>query len=435
MSVTDFRKLSREMSGREGASNSLILIVVIALLVSGGVWANMTELDNVTRGEGRVVSAMQNQNVQAAEGGVILSRQVSEGDYVNAGEILFEIDPIDASAEFNRNAQRVAALQVREIRMRAEIAGTEPEFPADLRARAASVVASEESVFQARLAELEGRLSILQQRQMQREQDLREATVSQETSERTEELLEREIALMEPLVAQSIAPETRLLELRRELERNRGAQQSAAAAVSRAQSSIEEIEREKLNARDEYLSTAMSELASTVAEMAELDEIMPSLQERVGRTVIRAPVEGIVNRLNFRTIGGYVNRGDLLVELVPAGDDLIIEARIAPQDISRIRMDDAVRIRFSAFDSTRYGTVDGRVMRISADAVADEANNGGSHYLIDVAIEGELIDDAGTSVTFIPGMTATVDVLSGTRTVLEYLWNPIARVQELALRD
>ena len=434
MSVTDFRKLSREMSGREGAGNSLILITVIVLLVIAGAWAHMTELDNVTRGEGRVVSAMQNQNVQAAEGGVILSRFVSEGDYVGANDILFEIDPIDASAEFNRTSQRFAALQTREIRLRAEIAGTDPVFPADLRARASTVVASEESLFQARRAELAGRLSILQQRMMQREQDLREATVSQETSERTEELLEREIALMEPLVAQSIAPETRLLELRRELERNRGAQQSAAAAMERAHSSIEETLREKENAREEYLRTALAELSTAVGEMAELEEVMPSLQERVGRTVVRAPVEGIVNRLNFRTIGGYVNRGDLLVEMVPTGDILLIEARIAPQDISRIRMDDQVRIRFSAYDSTRYGSVDGRVTRISADAVPDP-DNGGSFYVIDVAIVGELIDDRGAEVTFLPGMTATVDVLSGTRTILEYMWNPIARVQELALRD
>ena len=434
MSVTDFRKLSREMSGREGAGNSLILFAVIALLAIAGLWASFTELDNVTRGEGRVVSAMQNQNVQAAEGGVILSRFVSEGDYVAANEILFEIDPIDASAEFNRSSQRFAALKTREIRLRAEISGEEPSFPADLRARAATVVASEESLFQARRAELTGRLSILEQRLLQREQDLRESVVSRETSERTEELLSQEIALIEPLVAQAIAPETRLLELRRELERNRGAQQSATAGVERARSSIEEITREMQNARDEYLRTALAELSTTVGEMAELEEVIPSLQERVGRTVVRAPVEGIVNRLNFRTIGGYVNRGDLLVELVPTGDDLIIEARIAPQDISRIRMEDEVRIRFSAFDSTRYGSVDGRVTRISADAVPDP-DNGGSHYMIDVAIEGELIDDTGTRVVFIPGMTATVDVLSGTRTVLEYLWNPIARVQELALRD
>ena len=434
MAVTDFKKLSREMSGREGAGNSLILFVVIALLGIAGAWAHMTELDNVTRGEGRVVSSLANQRVQAAEGGVILRRFVSEGDVVGSGDILFEIDPIDASAELNRTAQRYAALQIREIRLRAEIAGERPEIPQGLRARAPSVASSEESLYQARLTELTGRLAILEQRLMQRQQDLREANVSRETSARTVELLGQEIALMEPLVQQAIAPETRLLELRRELERSRGGGDSAEAAMARAESSIREINSEMDNAREEYLLTAMSELSSTVAEMGEIEEVLPLLEERVGRTVVRAPVEGVINQLNFRTLGAYVNRGDVLVEMVPTGEDLIIEAEIAPQDISRIRLDDAVRIRFSAYDSSRYGTVDGQVRRISADAVQNP-DTGVSNYLIDVAIEGELIDDSGNAVVFIPGMTATVDVLSGKRTVLEYLWRPVARVQELALRD
>ena len=178
----------------------------------------------------------------------------------------------------------------------------------------------------------------------------------------------------------------------------------------------------------------MEELATTVAELSEIEESIPSLEERVGRTVIRAPVTGIVNRLNFRTSGGYVNRGDVMVELVPTEDELVIEAKIKPADISEIRLDDLVRIRFSAYDSSRYGTVDGRVIRISPDAVQNE-ESGETHYLADIAIEGSIELDDGSSVTFIPGMTATVDILSGKRTVLEYIWQPVARVQELALRD
>ena len=131
-----------------------------------------------------------------------------------------------------------------------------------------------------------------------------------------------------------------------------------------------------------------------------------------------------------------MNTGDVMLELVPTGEALIVEAKIMPQDISRIRLDDAVRIRMSAYDSAKYGAVDGRVLRISPDAVVDESNQAASHYLVDVAIEGELIlEEAGEAVTFIPGMTATVDVLSGKRTVLEYIWQPMAKVQELALRD
>ena len=131
-----------------------------------------------------------------------------------------------------------------------------------------------------------------------------------------------------------------------------------------------------------------------------------------------------------------MNTGDVILELVPTGEALIIEAKIMPKDISRISVDDDVRIRMSAYDSAKYGTVDGRVIRISPDAVVDNQNSDASHYLVDVAIEGSLIlEKSNEAVTFIPGMTATVDVISGKRTVLEYIWQPMARVQELALRD
>lgn len=197
-----------------------------------------------------------------------------------------------------------------------------------------------------------------------------------------------------------------------------------------------ELQTEIENARANYRLRAMDEINTVVGEQSELAESLPRLEERVSRTVIRSPMEGIVNQLNFRTRGAFVNTGDVILELVPTGEALVIEAKIAPQDISRIRADDAVRIRLSAYDSAKYGTVEGRVLRISPDAVVDEQNGGMSHYLVDVAIEGELVlEETGEAVTFIPGMTATVDVLSGKRTVLEYIWQPVARVQELALRD
>jgi len=434
MATTDFKSMAREMSGREGARNSVLLIIVIALLVIILAWANLTELDNVTRGEGRIVSAMQNQNVQAAEGGVILRRYVSEGSMVNEGEVLFEIDPIDASSELNRIRQRLTALQIKLIRLRAEIAGETPVFPAELRAISPSVAASEESLFQARQTELAGGLSILQQRLAQREQDLRNAQISIETLQNTEALLAQEIDIIEPLVRQAITPETRLLELRREIERTRGSQQNYRSAEASARAGIEEVRSEINNLRDEFVLSSMRELSTVVADISELDEVLPSLEERVGRTVIRAPVTGIVNQLYFRTPGGYVNRGDVMVELVPTEDDLVIEARIKPADISNIRLDDLVRIRLSAYDSSRYGTVDGRVIRISPDSVLDR-DTGETNYLIDIAIEGTITLEDGTDITFLPGMTATVDVLSGKRTVLEYVWQPVARIQELALRD
>ena len=435
MADTDFKTLSREMAGREGLAGSTILVTVIALVALALIWANWAELDSVTRGEGRVVSSVQNQMVQASEGGVILRRFVSENSTVTEGEVLFEIDPVDASSELNRLAQRLAGLDIRELRLRAEIDGVGFEVPADLNARSPLVALTEQSLFAARRAELAGQLAVLEQRLQQRQQDLRSAETTVGTAERTAGFLEEEIAVVAPLVRDNIAPATRLLELQRQLEQARGERDRALVSIDQARSGMQELETEIANAEANYSLRAMDELNTVVAEQSELRESLPRLEERVSRTVIRAPMEGIISRLNFRTPGGFVNTGDVMLELVPTGEALIIEARIMPQDISRIQVEDYVRIRLSAYDSAKYGTVDGRVIRISPDAVEDERGSGMSHYLVDVAIEGELVLDTGEVVTFIPGMTATVDVLSGKRTVMEYFWQPIARVQELALRD
>ena len=436
MSDIDFKKLSREMAGREGLGGSTIMLTIIALVGLALVWANWAELDNVTRGEGRIVSSVQNQMVQASEGGVILRRYVSENTVVAEGEVLFEIDPVDASSELNRLAQRLAGLDIKELRLRAEINGSEFSVTAELNARSPMVALTEQSLFAARRAELAGQLAVLEQRLQQRQQDLRAAENSLGTAERTAGFLEEEIAVVAPLVRDNIAPTTRLLELQRQREQALGERDRSSVGIEQARSSMVELETEIDNAKANYKLRAMDEINTVVAEQSELSESLPRLEERVSRTVIRAPMEGIVSRLNFRTPGGFVNTGDVMLELVPTGEALIIEARIMPQDISRIRLDDAVRIRLSAYDSAKYGTVDGRVIQISPDAVVDERNQGASHYLVDVAIEGDLVlEETGQAITFIPGMTATVDVLSGKRTVLEYIWQPMAKVQELALRD
>ena len=436
MSEIDFKTLSREMAGREGLSGSAIMFTIITLVVLALVWANWAELDNVTRGEGRIVSSVQNQMVQASEGGVILRRYVSENTVVAEGEVLFELDPVDASSELNRLAQRLAGLDIKELRLSSEINGSEFSVPAELNARSPMVALTEQSLFAARRAELAGQLAVFEQRLQQRQQDLRAAENSLGTAERTAGFLEEEIAVVEPLVRDNIAPATRLLELQRQLEQERGARDRSSVGIEQASSSIVELQTEIQNADASYILRAIDEINTVVAEQSELAESLPRLEERVSRTVIRAPMEGIVSRLNFRTPGGFVNTGDVILELVPTGEALIVVAKIMPQDISRIRVDDDVRIRLSAYDSAKYGSVDGLVLRISPDAVVDERNQGASHYLVDVAIEGELIiEETGIAVTFIPGMTATVDVLSGKRTVLEYLWKPMAKVQELALRD
>ena len=435
MSELDFKRLSRELAGRDGLTGSAVILAIGLMIMMLLVWASWAKLDNVTRGEGRIISSVQNQIVQASEGGVILRRFVSENSVVREGETLFEIDPVDASSEFNSLTQRLASLDIKEQRLRAEISGQELSIPTDLNAKSPLVGLTEQSLFAARQAELAGQLAILDQRIRQGQQDLRVGQATVGTAERTAGLLKQEIKIVEPLVRENIAPETRLLELQRQLEQALGEQDKAAIAIEQAQSSILQLKSEAENTRANYRLRAMEELNAVVADQSEQRESLPRLQERISRTIIRAPMDGIISKLNFRTAGGFVKTGDAMLELVPTGEALMVEARIMPKDISRIRVDDAVRIRLSAYDSTKYGSVDGVVRRISPDAVFDDRNKNTSYYIVDVALLGELKMTNSESAKIIPGMTATVDVLSGKRSVLEYFWQPLARIQELALRD
>ena len=435
MSEVSFKNLSREMAGRSSWGNSLIILIVFALLASLSVWSNYAELDSVTRGEGRVISSMQNQSVQAGEGGIILRRYVSENSSVSKGELLFEIDPIDAASELNQMLQRYTGFEIREMRLRAEIS-RQMQFSVlpNLAARAPNVALSEESLFAARRLELRGQINVLEQRLARREQDVIAGQVSAESAGRMMDLLTDEIEVVEPLVREKIAPATQLLSLQRELEQARGMRESARVSIEQASLAIEETRREIENARDAYSLTALDELTQVVTQKSELNEALPRLKDRVSRTLIKAPMDGIVNTLNFRTSGGYIRTGDVVLELVPTGEALVVEGKIKPQDISRIKNGDEVRIRLSAYDSSKYGHVLGRVDRISADVVMDERTGSASHYLIDVLIEGEMVVD-GEVVELLPGMTASVDVLSGKRTIFEYFWQPIAKINELALRD
>jgi adhesin transport system membrane fusion protein len=348
---------------------------------------------------------------------------------------MFEIDPIDAASELNQMSKRLVGLNIRELRLRAEIA-RESKFsvPQGLASQVPTVALSEESLFAARRLELQGQINVLDQRLARSEQDVIGGKVSEDSAGRTMQLLQEEISVLEPLVRENIAPATSLLSLQRELEKARGIREGARVGVTQANLTIAEVMREIENAKDAYVLSSMDELAKLVAQQSELIEALPRLEDRVSRTLIRAPLDGVVNTLNFRTLGGYIRTGDVVLELVPTGEALIVEAKIQPQDISRIKVSDEVRIRLSAYDSSKYGHVLGRVDRISADAVIDDRSGSATHYLIDVLIEGNMIVN-GEVVDLMPGMTASVDILSGKRTVFEYFWQPIAKVNELALRD
>ena len=434
MSTTDFNKISKEMSGKSGLAGSLLLLIVISLVVIALIWADRTELDNVTRGQGKIISSMQNQLVQASEGGVLKAQFVEEGEKVVIGQVLMEIDPIEVKTSYDQALQQLASLQIQEERLAAEILGRDVNFSQELVNLAPSVVTIEKALFVSRNADLRAQISVLQEQLNQRIQQVNEVNVTILTAKDTLSLVDEQIAIIAPLVQAGLSPETELLSLKRQAKDFEGKKETAIASLDRLQSSIIEVQQRMGSVRQSYTTGSQSELAQIVSQIAAIESRIPAIKDRLVRTQVKSPVNGIVNRLNFRTLGGFIKPGDVMVELVPTGDDLIVEGKIDPKDIAYIRAGQNVRISLTAYDAARYGTIDGKVIKVSADSVKDTAT-GITSYVVETSIDSALFEDDGSMVEVLPGMVASLDVLAGKRTVLEYIWQPMAKIKERAFTD
>ena len=434
MSDIEFKQLAKEMAGKQRNSSSVLLLSIVTLLAIIMLWASVTELDNVVRGSGKTVSEAQNQLVQSSEPGVLRNRYANEGDLVKKGDLLFDIDPVDAKTQLDQAQKRFASLKIKSIRLKAEVDSDLPSFPESLIEAAPTAVSTELALFQARRDDLNSKSAILEQRRLQKLNEIQELKIQYETSQNGLELIRREIETLEPLVKAGLAPETRLLALQREEEAALGQSNSAESSQNRVLAGLDEIDEQLKAEKQSYVTSALTDLSAIESEIAELSARIPALESRVERTSVRSPVDGVINRLNYVTADAYVSTGDVLLEIVPTGSDLIVETRIDPKDIAEIVIGQEVKISLTAYDPSRYGRIDGNVLSISADALSDQ-QSGAQYYLVDVSISGTLFEDDGSEVTILPGMVASIDVLSGKRTVLDYFWQPIAKTKDKALRD
>jgi adhesin transport system membrane fusion protein len=434
MSDIEFKQLAREMAGKQRSGSSVLLLSVITLIAIIVMWAAVTELDNVVRGSGKTVSEAQNQLVQSSEPGVIRTRYVKEGDFVEKGQLLFDIDPVDAKTQLDQAQKRYASLKIKAIRLQAEVNGTAPEFVDNLIEASPAAVTTELALFRARLDDLNTKSAIVEQRRLQKLNEIEELRIDYITAQNGLALIRQEIKTIEPLVKSGLAPATRLIALQREEEASLGKANSAESGQKRIEAGLDELDEQLKAEQQSYITSALTDLSTIEGEMSELAARIPALESRVERTSVRSPVDGIINQLNYVTADAYVSTGDVLLEIVPTGSELIIETRIDPADIAEIVMGQDVKISLTAYDPSRYGRIDGRVAGISADALSDN-QTGQQYYLVDVSIDGTLLEDDGSEVTVLPGMVASIDVLSGKRTVLDYFWQPIARTKDKALRD
>ncbi|MGJ7457311.1 HlyD family type I secretion periplasmic adaptor subunit [Halomonas sp. RA08-2] len=396
-----------------------VLLTVLALLV----WSWFAAIDEVTRGSGRVIPSSQLQRIQTFDGGVVQEILVREGQQVEAGEVLMRIDPTRFVSSFRENRAQALSLEARAERLRALITDTSFDPSENLRAEAPAIVAQEREVYESRREELREQENILQDRIRQRQEELREARARRDTAQREANMTSQELSLTRPLLQSGAVSEVDILRLQREVSRATGERDQAAASVSRLESAVEEARNQLNELGIERRSDWRNDLAQTLGDLNALDESSAGLQDRVRLAEVRSPVDGVVQRLNINTIGGVAQQGQEVVEIVPSDDQLLVEAKVAPQDIAFLRPGQPATIKLTAYDFAIYGGLQAELDHISADTITDDNDN--TFYLVRVrALDGEEVNQ---QLAVIPGMTAQVDIMTGKRTVMQFMLKPVLR--------
>lgn len=410
-------------------ARALLYVVVLAIL-GLMVWAFFAEIDEVSRGTGRVIPSSQLQRVQSFDGGVVREILVEEGERVEAGQLLMRIDPTRFIATFRENRVRALALQARAARLRALASDTDFDPPQELKDKAPALVAQEAALYASDKSALAEQLGVLQERLSQRQAELTEAQSRLATASRDLNLSSQELSMTRPLLQSGAVSEVDVLRLERDVSRASGDRNQALAQVERLESAAEEAKAQLRETKAQQSSDWRTELSETLSELSSLNESSTGLEDRVRLAEIVSPVDGIVQRLTINTIGGVAQPGQDVVEIVPSNDQLLVEARIAPKDIAFLRPGQPATIKLTAYDFAIYGGVPAELDHISADTITDEEGN--TFYLVRVKTHTDALDKR---IEIIPGMTAEVDILTGKRTVMEYLLKPLLRAKQNALSE
>jgi len=405
-------------------------IVIVVLLI---VWASLAHVDEVTKGDGKVIPSRQLQLVQSFDGGVVSEILVKEGQVVEKDQLLLKIDETRATSGVRESAAQGFALRARLARLRALAEGAAFQPPAAApgdNVDEKRIVEEERRLYETRLSELNTMVAINHQQLQQRQQELSEMRSRKTSAERSLDLSQQELAKTRPLLATGAVSEVDILRLDREVSKARGDSEQASAQIARVQASIGEAQRKMQETELNFRNEARKEMAETLGKLNALNEGAVALTDKVDKSQIKSPVRGRVQRLLANTIGGVVQPGKDIVEIVPLDDALVLEAKVMPRDIAFIHPGQAATVKFSAYDFAIYGGLAAEVENISPDTVVDERGN--AFYLVRVRTHQSNFSE---KMPIIPGMTAEVDILTGNKTVMSYLLKPVLKGKAYALRE
>jgi len=400
---------------------------VIVLLL---LWAAVAPLDEVTRGAGKVIPSSRLQVVESLDGGVVEEIMVAEGDVVKAGDLLMRIDPTRYSSSLEERQYEVLSLMARAARLQALAEDTPFEVPEEHMEVVPQIVAHERRLYEERKREFDSQMTIMNEQLMQKKHELEEVQARLSQSEKAYGLALQEFNKTAPLLKSGAVSEVEVIRLRRDVANAQGERDAALAREATLQNTVsealEKVREAELNSRN----TWRNELADVLSRIASMSQGAKGLADRVERAGIRSPMDGTVQRLYVNTLGGVVQPGGRVADIVPMGDSLEVEVKVSPKDIAFVYPGQKALVKLTAYEFSIYGGMEADVHHISADTVTDEQGN--TYYLVRVKTHSASI---GKGFPIIPGMMAQVDILTGKRTVLMYLLKPILRTTSNALGE
>ena len=417
---------------RVSKNSSILLAVICFVFCSLFIWASIARVDDLTRAEGRVVPSARLQIVQNLEGGIIQSLNVRQGELVEAGALIGSLSSTQFGADRDTRRQQIGSL-----RLSAEANGKEPVFPDEVTVASHDFFQQEKSEYLARQSRLMGEISVAESQLQQRLKEAEDTRNLMQTTQNNLSSAMQELSIVSRMVERGLEPRIELIRLQGRISELEGRAESARIAIPRLEAAIEEVRGKKDQAIRQFRSDASAELGKIMVELRSGEMGLPALVDKVERTEIRAPVKGVINRLLVTTIGGVVRPGETIAEIVPIDDQLVIEAHIKPKDIGFVQSGMKARIKITTYDYSIFGSMEGVVTQISADALPsdDRSQPNSFYFLARVETASNTFEAFGRSLPVIPGMQAQVDIITGNKSVLSYLVKPVVAVKENAFRE
>jgi len=407
------------------------ILVTVFLLLCLLVWSWFAQIDMVVRGAGRIVASEHNQIIQHLEGGIVSAILVREGAAVKKGQTLISIADVRANADLGEGNVKILGLRARIARLKAEAGGASSvAMSPDLRSDDPAVQ-SELASFAARQSKLSQELSVLREQSAQRQAEVGEAVSRQKSLVSEYDLAQRQYKLVHGMFERNAASQLEDIQAQSKAQDAQSRLSATNAMIPRLTAAIAEAQAKMGEAASRFRADARSDLTVSENELARLQEEIKSRNDRVSRSEVRAPMDGIVNRVLINTVGGVVKPGDAIIEMTPTDDKLVIEAKVAPTDRAQLMTGAPARVKVSAYDYGVYGAMKGVVTEVSADTVPEERGERFYRVKIEVTRDPKL----DTGLPLMPGMTAAADMIVGRRTVWQYLMSPLSRFGQTALRE